>query len=117
MDKKTAHPEVPWDELDPGIAKAVRALRESGQNTTSSCQGGHCYPKEMAWVLIEPRPGEDTEMLKIISGQALFDAGFHGYTISIRRDYWYQKSPDPWKTQPHKNKPYLFIEFWTKQGI
>jgi hypothetical protein len=32
-------PQIKWKELDSGIRKAVRILRESGVETISSCQG------------------------------------------------------------------------------
>jgi hypothetical protein len=35
---------VPWDELDPEIVAAVRALAECGVDTFSSCQGGEGHP-------------------------------------------------------------------------
>jgi len=108
--------DVQWDDLDPGIVKAVRALRDAGLNTMGSCQGGHAYPKELPWITIEPGPGVNAGMEQIVASQAISGAGFHGYTISLRQDTWYQSSGQKWHTHPHNGETYLFIEFWNKEN-
>lgn len=42
---------VPWGDIDPGIAAALRALAEYEIDTFSSCQGGDGHPCEMPEIL------------------------------------------------------------------
>lgn len=68
------------DQLDPGIAHAVRVLCEGGIETFESCQGGagHCYPEPTVRFF-----GERAEGFR-----ALAVAADHGLPVLALRRTW-----------------------------
>lgn len=48
-------PEVPWDDLDPGIVEVVETFVNAGFDTIASCQG---HAEDDAWVTLLPIEGK-----------------------------------------------------------
>ena len=97
---------VPWEELDPGIAPAVRALVDGGLIPWASCQGGEGHVSKKPFVCVASNVDELDEIAVLVT-KVLLAAGFHkGFDVSRVTNHKGSVTPDA------EFPSYVVVEFW-----